>query len=165
MCVERDRGTKSFREFLRSWSVTVCSISGDNDQVWVNPEDSGRYQGIFLVTKTSSWISGLQENGGTLCRHFGVTQNYPRSYVKQRVWVLSLRFSVRWFGGGGVLVICILRSTPNESDVGGLHHWRDITPIRNTISKLDIHTDILCACTYFKTAYKQANIANKEIEE
>lgn len=53
----------------------------------------------------------------------------------------------------------------NESEVGGLQHWRDIKPVRNTISKLDLHTDILCACKYFKTSYKQDNIANKEIEE
>lgn len=66
---------------------------------------------------------------------------------------------------GGVLVICILRFTPNDSAVGGLHHWRDIKPIRNTISKLDRHTDVLCARKYFKTAHKQDNVANKEIEE
>lgn len=59
----------------------------------------------------------------------------------------------------------MLRFIPNDFAVGGLHRWRDIKPIRNAISKWNRHADILCARKYFKTAHKQASIANKEIEE
>lgn len=63
------------------------------------------------------------------------------------------------------LVICVLRFTPNESDVGGLHHGETSSQLE--IQYLNwISTPTFCVlCKFFQTAYKQASIANKEIEE
>lgn len=70
-----------------------------------------------------------------------------------------------WGVGRGVLLICILRFPPNESDVGGLHHGEISSQLE--IQYLNwISTLTFCVlCTFFQTAYKQASTAYKEIEE
>lgn len=65
--------------------------------------------------------------------HFRVPQIHPRNDLQQRVLVKSLEIVTQkvlegsWIG--------ILRLTLN---VGGLHYWKGIKKIRNTISKLNI---------------------------
>lgn len=156
---KRIGGGKSFREFLRNYSVQYAVAVGTVVKFGSIQKNLGDTRG-FLSDQTVKLTLRLTEEQRSSVGHFRVPHNQLR-----RAQVLTLESLTQMVWWGEFLVICILRFTPNESDVGGPHRWRDIKPTGNTISKLGVQSDILCACKCFQTAHKQASIANKEIEE